>query len=621
MIHLVQVGRAFSKQGASMTTFISYSRVHSAFVVRLAKDLKTAGFDVWLDQLDIPKGARWDDDIEAAVERSSTFMIVLAPESMESQNVKDELSYAIDAGKYILPVVIKPCKIPLRLRRFQYVDFTDKPYKDSLADIKHLLSHMQQIAKAVEEKTHNEQATLPFREPIIPLVEPASAPAPEPEPLETADRFTPQKGLDKRIPLILMGVLGLAAVAAIAVFALGRSNSAAPPLATLSQTPELPTLTATQTPTPLPSQYTDDHGVTLRLVSAGEFVMGADDGASDDAPVHKLFLDNFYIDKYEVTNELYKACVDAGACQPPKKDASMTRAGYYSNPEFEKYPVVYVDWDMARKYCTWRGARLPTEAEWEKAARGTDGRIYPWGNNIECNEANYSGCQADTASVISFEDGLSPYEVFNLAGNVYEWVSSLFMNYPYDTTHEDLMAPGERVIRGGSVVDSLNEARSTFRQKADPSTTREDIGFRCVDIIGNSTRANTLVTVTPTKNPAATADAGTKRALRTQEGPGSGPISESTISTGPTQPIIASVTLAAATTPVPPDTDTLVPPDTDTPVPPDTDTPIPDDTDTPVPDDTDTPEPPTPLPDDTDTPEPPIVEPVVEPTQELINFN
>ncbi len=607
MIHLVQVGRVFSKSGASMTTFISYSRVHSAFVVRLAKDLKTAGFDVWLDQLDIPKGARWDDDIEAAVERSSTFMIVLAPESMESQNVKDELSYAIDAGKYILPVVIKPCKIPLRLRRFQYVNFTDKPYKDSLADIKHLLSHMQQIAKAVEEKTHNEQATLLFGEPIIPLVEPASAP--EPELLETAERFTPQKGLDKRVPLILLGVLGLAAVAAIAVFALGRNNSAAPPLATSSLTPSLPTLTATQTPTPLPSQYTDDHGVTLRLVSAGEFVMGADDGESDDAPVHKLFLDNFYIDKYEVTNELYRACVDAGACLPPRKDGSLTRTGYYSKPEFERYPVVNVDWDMARKYCTWRGARLPTEAEWEKAARGPDGRIYPWGNSIDCNEANYSGCQDDTASVISFEDGLSPYEVFNLAGNVYEWVSSLFMDYPYDSTHEDLMAPGERVIRGGSVSDSNNEARAAFRQKVDPSTFRDDIGFRCVDILGNSAKANTLVTVTPTKNPAATAQAGTKRALRTQE------VQDAiagTLSPGATQPlIIASMTPLTdihTDTPKPSTSTTEAPPIITTEPPPIITTEPP-----PI----ITTEPPPII----TTEPPPTGEPIVEPTQEPVTFN
>src|SRR5512142_2521624 len=129
-----------------MTTFISYSRANSNFAVRLAKDLKAAGFDVWLDQLDIPTGARWDDEIERALEKSSIFLIILSPESIESQNVKDEVGYAIDGGKSILPVVTRTCRIPLRLRRFQFVDFSNKPYEDSLAEIKHLLSNTHQLA-------------------------------------------------------------------------------------------------------------------------------------------------------------------------------------------------------------------------------------------------------------------------------------------------------------------------------------------------------------------------------------------------------------------------------------------------------------------------------------------
>jgi TIR domain/Ig-like domain from next to BRCA1 gene len=131
-----------------MTTFISYSRTDSEFAIRFARDLKNAGFGVWLDQLDIPKGSRWDDEVERALEAASTFIIVLSPESIESQNVKDEIGYAIDDGKYILPILLKSCKIPFRLRRFQFVDFADRPYDEGLAEIKHLLSNNKELSTA-----------------------------------------------------------------------------------------------------------------------------------------------------------------------------------------------------------------------------------------------------------------------------------------------------------------------------------------------------------------------------------------------------------------------------------------------------------------------------------------
>lgn len=131
-----------------MSAFISYSRANSDFAVRLAKDLKSAGYDIWLDQLDIQTGARWDDEIEIALEACTTFMIILSPESMQSQNVKDEIGYAIDAGKDILPVKLKSGDMPFRLKRFQYVDFTDRPYEKSLKEIKSLLAMTGQLASA-----------------------------------------------------------------------------------------------------------------------------------------------------------------------------------------------------------------------------------------------------------------------------------------------------------------------------------------------------------------------------------------------------------------------------------------------------------------------------------------
>ena len=147
-----------------MTTFISYSRANSDFAVRLAKDLKAAGYDVWLDQLDIPTGARWDDELQKALDACNSFLIILSPESIESENVKDEIGYAIDKGKHILPVMIKQCEVPFRLRRFQYVDFTNEEldeYDERFEETKSLLSDTTQLPKATEAEKSSSPVTTP----------------------------------------------------------------------------------------------------------------------------------------------------------------------------------------------------------------------------------------------------------------------------------------------------------------------------------------------------------------------------------------------------------------------------------------------------------------------------
>ena len=127
---------AFEKQ---RKTFLSYSRVNKDFALRLAKELKSEGFDIWLDQLDIPAGSRWDREVERALKESEIFMIILTPASVDSENVLDEIGYAIDNGKRFLPVLLENCEVPLRLRRFQYVDFTNKDFDDGVESAKDLL--------------------------------------------------------------------------------------------------------------------------------------------------------------------------------------------------------------------------------------------------------------------------------------------------------------------------------------------------------------------------------------------------------------------------------------------------------------------------------------------------
>ena len=176
------------------------------------------------------------------------------------------------------------------------------------------------------------------------------------------------------------------------------------------------------------------------LVPSGDFTMGVDKTYASDnnTPAHLVYLDAYYIDKNEVSNGLYKTCVETGVCKPPKFSNSYKTPNYFGNQQFDNYPVIYVNWYMAKDYCEWRGARLPTEAEWEKAARSTDGRIYPWGDNdISCAYANYYGgsdfsdyCIEDTTPTGSYEKGKSIYGAYDMVGNVGEWVNSLYMPYP-----------------------------------------------------------------------------------------------------------------------------------------------------------------------------------------------
>jgi serine/threonine protein kinase/formylglycine-generating enzyme required for sulfatase activity len=264
-----------------------------------------------------------------------------------------------------------------------------------------------------------------------------------------------------------------------------------PPAATDPPAPEItPTaLIPTEAPAPvetaLPAEILDGKGVPMRLVPAGEFTMGNDEGSADERPASKIFVETFYIDKYEVTNEMYAACVSDGVCRLPEKPGSSTRTSYYNNPFFANYPVLYVNWTMAGAYCEWRGARLPTEAEWEKAARGAeDQRAFPWGYNFSCDLANHSGCMGDTAPVDQYEGGQSPYGVYGMSGNVWEWTSSLFSFYPYNAMdgRENPATQGNRVVRGGSwhiFGGSGGNIRIDTRFQIDPTYFGAYVGFRC----------------------------------------------------------------------------------------------------------------------------------------------
>jgi serine/threonine-protein kinase len=186
---------------------------------------------------------------------------------------------------------------------------------------------------------------------------------------------------------------------------------------------------------------------------------------------------------------MYRRCVGAGKCGPPNSNQSATRDSYYGNSEFDNYPVIYVSWTDAKNYCEWAERRLPTEAEWEKAASWNSEQeekyVFPWGDSINCSFANYNGtdsdCNKDTAPVETYPTGHSPYGALNMAGNVWEWVSTLYGPYPYapNENRENPSDSGARILRGGAWSNIDASLRSANRVKADATAFSNDIGFRC----------------------------------------------------------------------------------------------------------------------------------------------
>jgi formylglycine-generating enzyme required for sulfatase activity len=291
-----------------------------------------------------------------------------------------------------------------------------------------------------------------------------------------------------------------------------------PPTATPepTDTPEpviLPTSTASIVPSLVPTELitgstriSEIDQMEQVYVPAGDFIMGSDDPdakrtieggrAYPEIHAHTVYLDGYWIDKYEVTNGQYALCVEAGVCKPPFNPTSENYPKYWDNPDYANYPVIWINWYMAKGYCEWAGRRQPTEAEWEKAARGTDGRKYPWGNDpisgeranfcdITCtrNIANgkYNDGYAGPAPVGSYPAGASPYGAMDMSGNVWEWNGTLIMPYPYDPNdgREDPDVLGERSWRGGPYSNGIWWMRSSVRYRSVQSYWWMNLGFRC----------------------------------------------------------------------------------------------------------------------------------------------
>jgi formylglycine-generating enzyme required for sulfatase activity len=237
----------------------------------------------------------------------------------------------------------------------------------------------------------------------------------------------------------------------------------------------------TNTPAPEAAEATPAPAVTDIMVEipAGPFTMGTDSGEPNEAPAHEVDLPAFMMDKFEVTNADFAVFVEATGYETYAEKEGRTGWHTAYSEGKDTHPVVYVTFDDALAYCEWAGKRLPTEAEWAKAARGPEGFLFPWGDEWDATQANVkeSGLRG-TAAVGSYPP--NGYGLCDMAGNVWEWVDSPYEAYPGSDYQDSKYSPDLRGLRGGGWFDDEAQVRATNRNAGDPTTTaNDDIGFRC----------------------------------------------------------------------------------------------------------------------------------------------
>jgi formylglycine-generating enzyme required for sulfatase activity len=257
------------------------------------------------------------------------------------------------------------------------------------------------------------------------------------------------------------------------------------------------------TPTPASQIRTSPiDGMPQVFIPAGTFRMGGMDARSapDERPAHYVTLDAYWMDQLEVTNAMYTLCLHNGACTSPQSiKSSDRRPDYFTNPLYKDYPVVYVTWGQAKTYCEWAGKRLPTEAEWERAARGDDWRTFPWGEDkADGLRANFNMLVGDTSRAGTYPLGASPFGILDMAGNVAEWTNDFYSGTYYASLGDNAVNPTgpessaslKRVVRGGTLGDAEINIRVAKRsavvgsnlnvKPARPGDFSQRIGFRCV---------------------------------------------------------------------------------------------------------------------------------------------
>ena len=479
--------------------FISHSSKDKPIADGICANLEAAGLRCWIAPRDISAGEEWPKAITNAIAQSRVMVLVFSANSNASSDVGREIVLAASNNLVIIPFKIENIEPEAGkkyyLAQTHWLEAMNPPTK---AQIKLLVERV----KAIVTPLDTDAIVQPVQSPQ-PAIGQTSTPAPANKP-----GWFRRAYLWIGIPLLLIilaisfwpmfqGMTVQPTATDTALVTVTATKAALPTVTTTKVILPKVTSTKTATPTIKPIPTTQSRlldGMAMVFVPAGDFIMGSDSGNSDEQPVQKVNLKAFWIDQTEVTNAMYALCVKSTACKGLTEISSNLHKDYYSNPDYADYPVLNVSWFDAYNYCRWTGGRLPSEAEWEKAARGgLEGKQYPWGDGPPtCLNGALSGAQMDdcrsddTKRVASF--GANGYGLYDMAGNVYEWTNSLYEPYPYLTTdgREDRYANPDnspRVARGGSWSHGGYYLYVTNRSSESPNVRWDALGFRCISNI------------------------------------------------------------------------------------------------------------------------------------------
>jgi len=466
--------------------FISYSRKDSEFAKRLTGELQKSDLDYWIDWEGIPPTVDWWKEIEKGIEEADAFVFLISPDSVNSKVCRQEIEHAVKNGKRLIPLVIRETngdEIPSQLNALNWIFFREADDFDASVtklltsirtDYDWVQAHRRLQVKALEWKRNHQENSFLLRGKDLGDAEfqLTTHSSKEPHPTDLLRKYvaesrktentTRRSSKRRRNIIAIVGVVLLTSIV-------------------LAMTEQLNRFI--YRPVDM-----EDYWVTI---PAGEFQMGSSDSEIayalnicpncdvwDEQPQRVVYLDDYQIGRFEVTNRQYDQCMKAGIC--------IGRSDLGNNKEL--HPVVNISWYDAQAFCKWVGGRLPTEAEWEKAARGgLLNSIFPWGDKNpicilnELNGANFfggEGCPTNTVPVGSFV--ANDYGLYDMAGNVWEWVNDWYDVYPGgDRNVDNDFGQSYRVVRGGSWDYTSMNIRSANRSWSGPTEATNQVGFRC----------------------------------------------------------------------------------------------------------------------------------------------